>query len=54
MANSQKFIDYISQVNIDRESVVTIGNFDGLHIGHIELINLILKYSKRQAAHLPA
>lgn len=30
-----------------RSSVVTIGNFDGVHLGHQELISRVLKASKR-------
>lgn len=34
------------QFNINEPSAVTIGNFDGIHLGHQELIKTVLNYSK--------
>ncbi len=36
------------QFNIDRPSAVTIGNFDGVHLGHQELVKTVLEYSKKE------
>lgn len=34
------------QLNISEPTAVTIGNFDGIHLGHQALINTVLDYSK--------
>ena len=36
------------QFNINEPTAVTLGNFDGIHLGHQELIKTVLKYSKEQ------
>ncbi len=36
------------QFNIKEPTAVTLGNFDGIHLGHQELIKTVLKYSKEQ------
>lgn len=36
------------QFNIKEPTAVTIGNFDGVHLGHQELIRTVIKYSKEQ------
>lgn len=42
-----KTLDNTKNVNISA-SAVALGNFDGLHIGHIKLIDEILYHSKRE------
>lgn len=37
---------YGPDFNINLPTAVTIGKFDGLHIGHLRVINRLLKYSK--------
>lgn len=39
-------INYNDQTFIDDQLVVTIGQFDGLHLGHMELINTVLNEKK--------
>lgn len=39
------FDEYMEKVNIDGESVVTIGNFDGIHKGHKKLFDLTSQIS---------
>lgn len=34
------------QFKIEKPSAVTIGNFDGIHLGHQELVKTVLEYSK--------
>lgn len=34
------------QFKIEEPSAVTIGNFDGIHLGHQELVKTVLEYSK--------
>lgn len=33
----------ISKVNIDKKAAVALGKFDGIHLGHLEIINKILE-----------
>ena len=33
---------------IERASAVSLGNFDGVHLGHQELIKTVKEYSKRE------
>lgn len=37
----------IEQISLPEGCVLTIGNFDGLHLGHRALINLVLEHSRR-------
>ena len=39
-------INYNDQTILNDKLVVTIGQFDGLHLGHMELINTVLKEKK--------
>jgi len=41
-----RLIDDLSKANIERETVVTIGSFDGLHIGHRALIREIVAHAR--------
>lgn len=34
-------------INLSEYTAVTLGNFDGIHLGHQKLINTVLEYSKR-------
>lgn len=38
--------DSLDKVKIDENTCVTIGNFDGVHLGHQTLINKAVKYSR--------
>ncbi|MFI3210274.1 MAG: bifunctional riboflavin kinase/FAD synthetase [Peptostreptococcaceae bacterium] len=40
-------INSLENINLEKESVVTIGNFDGLHLGHLELIKKTSDYAKK-------
>lgn len=42
-----KIISNTTQFHIDDKTAVAIGKFDGIHLGHIELINHILDYAKK-------
>ncbi len=46
MQNSISFREYIERINIKRNSVITIGNFDGLHRGHMELIKKTIQIAE--------
>lgn len=46
MQNSISFREYIERINIKRNSVITIGNFDGLHRGHMELIRKTIRIAE--------
>ena len=37
---------------IERASAVSLGNFDGVHLGHQELIKTVKEYSKRENLHI--
>lgn len=39
------FLEYIETIQVTGETVVTIGNFDGLHLGHMELIRKAVELS---------
>ena len=41
-----KVINFNDECKIQDELIVTIGQFDGLHLGHMELINTVLKEKK--------
>ncbi len=41
-----KFIRYPQYQNLTKPSVVTIGNFDGLHLGHQALINQVVDVAR--------
>ncbi|MGB5822875.1 MAG: bifunctional riboflavin kinase/FAD synthetase [Proteocatella sp.] len=40
------FLEYIEMIQVTGETVVTIGNFDGLHLGHMELIKKAVEVSR--------
>lgn len=40
------FFEYINNIELKKDTVVTIGNFDGLHLGHMELINKAVELGK--------
>lgn len=40
------FLEYIEIIQVIGETVVTIGNFDGLHLGHMELIRKTVELSR--------
>lgn len=46
MINQNSSIEYIKNIDIKHDSVISIGNFDGIHIGHTELINKTVDYAK--------
>ncbi|MDO4710881.1 MAG: riboflavin biosynthesis protein RibF [Peptostreptococcaceae bacterium] len=48
MHNSITFKEYIERIQIKDHSVITIGNFDGLHRGHMELIDRTVEIAKRE------
>ncbi len=48
MDSSISFKEYIDKINIKRKSVVTIGNFDGLHLGHMQLIDRTVEIAERE------
>lgn len=41
------FLEYIETIQVTGETVVTIGNFDGLHLGHMELIKKAVEVSRQ-------
>lgn len=41
------FLEYIETISINGQTVVTIGNFDGLHLGHMELINKAVSLGRK-------
>ncbi len=48
MQNAITFKEYIEKINIKESSVVTIGNFDGLHRGHMELIHKTMELAEKE------
>ena len=46
MVKKLKFYNNFKISNIHRNSILLVGNFDGLHLGHQKLINLAKKYKK--------
>lgn len=42
------FLEYIKMVEIKRDTVVTVGNFDGLHLGHMQLIKKTVRIGRRE------
>ena len=42
------FKSYMKSIAISEETVVTIGNFDGLHRGHLKLMERTLEISKQK------
>ncbi|MDO5062325.1 MAG: riboflavin biosynthesis protein RibF [Peptostreptococcaceae bacterium] len=48
MQNSITFKEYIERIHIKDHSVITIGNFDGLHRGHMELIDRTVKIAEQE------
>lgn len=51
MTESISFQEYISRIQIQKPSVVTIGNFDGLHRGHMELIDYTAELARKREMH---
>ena len=48
MKNSITFKEYIEKINIKDSTVITIGNFDGLHRGHMELIHKAIELAEAE------
>lgn len=44
------FLEYIDMIEITRDTVVTMGNFDGLHLGHMQLIKKAVRIGKRETS----
>ena len=47
MVKKLKFYNSFKISNIHRNSILLVGNFDGLHLGHQKLFNLAKKYKKK-------
>ena len=47
MVKKLKFYYNFKVSNIHKKSIVLVGNFDGLHLGHQKLFNLAKKYKKK-------
>ena len=47
MVKKLKFYNNFKISNIHRNSILLVGNFDGLHLGHQKLFNLAKKYKKK-------
>lgn len=48
MGNTITFKEYMDRIYVKENTVVTIGNFDGLHLGHMELINKTIEIAKKE------
>jgi len=47
MVKKLKFYNNFKVLNIHKKSILLIGNFDGLHLGHQKLFNVAKKYKKK-------
>ena len=47
MVKKLKFYNNFKISNVHKKSILLIGNFDGLHLGHQKLFNLAKKYKKK-------
>jgi len=47
MVKKLKFYNSFKVSNVHKRSILLIGNFDGLHLGHQKLFNLAKKYKKK-------
>ena len=47
MVKKLKFYNSFKISNIHKKSILLVGNFDGLHLGHQKLFNLAKKYKKK-------
>jgi len=47
MVKKLKFYNNFKILNIHKNSILLVGNFDGLHLGHQKLFNLAKKYKKK-------
>ncbi len=43
-----KIIRSINKINLPKQIALTIGNFDGLHLGHLEIIQKVKKIAKEK------